>query len=113
MMMMLIKTPRFSLFFSLSLPLSIKKMPLFSKKITPTEITTNIDKATNPSVTELDWSLVFQICDAVNSSEIGAKEARKLLQKKMMSSDPKVQVLGLEVKKKRLLRKYFSHVVLF
>lgn len=72
-------------------------MPLFSKKITPTEITSNIEKATNPSVTELDWSLVFQICDSVNSSELGAKEARKLLQKKMMSNDPKVQVLGLEV----------------
>jgi hypothetical protein len=72
-------------------------MPLFSKKIVPTEITSNIEKATHPTVTELDWALVFQICDSVNSTELGAKEARKLLQKKMMASDPKTQVLGLEV----------------
>lgn len=72
-------------------------MPLFSKKIVPTDITTNIEKATNPSVTELDWALVFQICNSVNSSELGAKEARKLLQKKMVSNDPKTQVLALEV----------------
>jgi hypothetical protein len=72
-------------------------MPLFSKKIVPTEITSNIEKATHPTVTELDWALVFQICDAVNSTELGAKEARKLLQKKMMASEPKTQVLGLEV----------------
>lgn len=81
-------------------------MPLFSKKIVPTEITSNIEKATSPTVTELDWALVFQICDDVNSTELGAKEARKLLQKKMMSNDPKTQVLALEVcivttKKKR------------
>ncbi|CAO3617334.1 unnamed protein product [Mucor fragilis] len=72
-------------------------MPLFSKKIVPTDITTNIEKATNPSVAELDWALVFQICDSVNSSELGAKEARKLLQKKMISNDPKTQVLALEI----------------
>ncbi|GAN07366.1 TOM1-like protein 2-like [Mucor ambiguus] len=72
-------------------------MPLFSKKIVPTDITTNIEKATNPSVTELDWALVFQICDSVNASELGAKEARKLLQKKMISSDPKTQVIALEI----------------
>ncbi|KAI7908028.1 uncharacterized protein BX663DRAFT_482262 [Cokeromyces recurvatus] len=72
-------------------------MPLFSKKIIPTEITSNIEKAVNPSVTELDWTLVFQICDAVNSTELGAKEARKLLQKKMMSHDPKLQFLALEI----------------
>lgn len=72
-------------------------MPLFSKKITPTEITTLVEKATSPDVEELDWALVFQICDKVNSTELGAKEARKLLQKKMVSTNPKVQVLSLEV----------------
>ncbi|KAI9483086.1 MAG: hypothetical protein EXX96DRAFT_556786 [Benjaminiella poitrasii] len=72
-------------------------MPLFSKKIVPTEITSNIEKAVNPSTSELDWSLVFQICDSVNSTELGAKEARKLLQKKMMSNDPKTQFLALEI----------------
>ncbi|CAO3656311.1 unnamed protein product [Mucor hiemalis] len=72
-------------------------MPLFSKKIVPTEITSSIEKATSPTVTELDWALVFQICDAVNSTELGAKEARKLLQKKIMSNDPKTQVLALEI----------------
>ncbi|KAI8070553.1 uncharacterized protein B0P05DRAFT_550159 [Gilbertella persicaria] len=72
-------------------------MPLFSKKIVPTDITSNIEKATNPSVTELDWALVFQICDAVNSTDLGAKEARKLLQKKMMSNESKTQVLALEI----------------
>lgn len=80
-------------------------MPLFSKKIVPTDITANIEKATHPSVTELDWSLVFQICDAVNSTDMGAKEARKLLQKKMMSNDPKTQVLALEVKYRTIRKK--------
>lgn len=73
-------------------------MPLFSKKIVPTDITASIEKATNSSVSELDWALVFQICDSVNSTELGAKEARKLLQKKMISGDAKTQVLALEVK---------------
>lgn len=70
-------------------------MPLFSKKIVPTDITASIEKATYG--TELDWALVFQICDSVNSTELGAKEARKLLQKKMVSNDPNTQVLALEV----------------
>ncbi|KAI9261217.1 hypothetical protein EDC94DRAFT_503921, partial [Helicostylum pulchrum] len=72
-------------------------MPLFSKKIVPTDITASIEKATDPSVSELDWALVFQICDSVNSTELGAKEARKLLQKKMISTDAKTQVLALEI----------------
>ncbi|KAI8644416.1 hypothetical protein BD408DRAFT_481379 [Parasitella parasitica] len=72
-------------------------MPLFSKKIVPTDITTNIEKATDASAPELDWALVFQICNSVNSTDMGAKEARKLLQKKMSSNDPKTQVLALEI----------------
>ncbi|ORY94921.1 hypothetical protein BCR43DRAFT_494814 [Syncephalastrum racemosum] len=72
-------------------------MPLFSKKITPTTITANIEKATDASQTETDWSLVFQICDGVNSTELGAKEARKLLQKKMLSDKPQTQLLALEL----------------
>ncbi|CDH53101.1 predicted protein [Lichtheimia corymbifera JMRC:FSU:9682] len=51
---------------------------IFSKKITPTTITTNVEKATDPSMQEMDWSLVFAICDVVNNTEQGAKEARKL-----------------------------------
>ncbi|KAI7881740.1 uncharacterized protein EV154DRAFT_450422 [Mucor mucedo] len=70
-------------------------MPLFSKKIVPTDITASIEKATYGN--ELDWALVFQICDSVNSTDLGAKEARKLLQKKMMSNDPNTQVLALEI----------------
>lgn len=46
---------------------------------------------------ELDWSLVFAICDVVNNTEQGAKEARKLLQKKMLSDHPQTQILSLEV----------------
>ncbi|KAI8373531.1 hypothetical protein EDC96DRAFT_437891 [Choanephora cucurbitarum] len=72
-------------------------MPLFSKKIIPTDITSNIEKAVNPTVEELDWALVFQICGSINQSDMGAKEARKLLQKKMISNDPKTQVLALEI----------------
>ncbi|CEP09551.1 hypothetical protein [Parasitella parasitica] len=71
-------------------------MPLFSKKIVPTDITANIEKATDVSVSELDWELIFQICNSVNSTDTGAKEARKLLQKKMNSNEPKTQVLALE-----------------
>ena len=94
---------------------------IFSKKITPTTITANvgkytnrascremgiglckmrIEKATDPTLQELDWSLVFQICDVVNNTELGAKEARKLLQKKMLSNEPQTQVLALEVDSK-------------
>ncbi|CAO3622915.1 unnamed protein product [Cunninghamella blakesleeana] len=72
-------------------------MPLFSKKITPTTITSDIEKATSNSEGEVNWSLVFQICEVVNNSELGAKEARKLLQKKMLVNDPKTQVIALEM----------------
>ncbi|KAI9033659.1 hypothetical protein CLU79DRAFT_724800 [Phycomyces nitens] len=72
-------------------------MPLFSKKITPTEITADIEKATIPSATELDWTIAFGLCESVNGSELGAKEARKLLQKKMLSNDPNIQYLALEL----------------
>ncbi|KAI8379081.1 uncharacterized protein BYT42DRAFT_312460 [Radiomyces spectabilis] len=58
---------------------------------------TLVEKATDPSATELDWSLVFQICDVVNNTETGAKEARKLLQKKMLSTNPNTQVIALEL----------------
>ncbi|CDS14196.1 hypothetical protein LRAMOSA06366 [Lichtheimia ramosa] len=70
---------------------------IFSKKITPTTITTNVEKATDPSMQEMDWSLVFAICDVVNNTEQGAKEARKLLQKKMLADNPQTQVLALEL----------------
>ncbi|KAI9496950.1 hypothetical protein BDB00DRAFT_806146 [Zychaea mexicana] len=70
---------------------------IFSKKLTPTTITTNVEKATSPSSQELDWSLVFQVCDVVNNTELGAKEARKLLQKKMLANEPQTQVLALEM----------------
>ncbi|KAI8063616.1 hypothetical protein BC940DRAFT_108519 [Gongronella butleri] len=70
-------------------------MPLFSKKITPTTITTNIEKATTQQ--DLDWALVYEICQVVNNSELGAKEARKLLQKKMLTPVPKTQVISLEI----------------
>ncbi|KAI9300626.1 hypothetical protein BJ944DRAFT_272743 [Cunninghamella echinulata] len=72
-------------------------MPLFSKKIPPTTITTDIEKATSNTEGEVDWSLVFQICEVINNSELGAKEARKLLQKKMLVNDPKTQVVALEI----------------
>ncbi|KAI9321662.1 hypothetical protein BX666DRAFT_1904387 [Dichotomocladium elegans] len=45
----------------------------------------------------MDWSLVFQICDVVNNTDLGAKEARKLLQKKMLSSEAQTQILALEL----------------
>ncbi|KAI8089668.1 uncharacterized protein BX664DRAFT_333597 [Halteromyces radiatus] len=72
-------------------------MPLFSKKITPTTITKDIEKMTDSNQTEVDWALVFQICEVVNNSELGAKEARKLLQKKMLANDVNTQVISLEI----------------
>ncbi|KAI7863993.1 hypothetical protein BDF14DRAFT_1279980 [Spinellus fusiger] len=78
---------------------SLSTMPLFSKKMTPTDITANIDKATDPANTELDWSIVFVLCQSIQSTELGAKEARKLLQKKMLIKDTNTQVLALEVKR--------------
>ncbi|ORX45522.1 hypothetical protein DM01DRAFT_1340029, partial [Hesseltinella vesiculosa] len=70
-------------------------MPLFSKKLTPTTITTNIEKAVSQE--ELDWALMYEICEVVNNSELGAKEARKLLQKKMLLPNSKTQVISLEI----------------
>jgi hypothetical protein len=55
------------------------------------------EKMTSSDQTELDWALAFQVCELVNGSELGAKEARKLLQKKMLSNETKTQVLALEV----------------
>ncbi|KAL0086018.1 hypothetical protein J3Q64DRAFT_1739138 [Phycomyces blakesleeanus] len=72
-------------------------MPLFSKKILPTEITADIERATNPNTTELDWSIAFKLCESVNKTDLGAKEARKLLQKKMLSREPNTQLLALEL----------------
>ncbi|KAI8337183.1 hypothetical protein BC941DRAFT_426951 [Chlamydoabsidia padenii] len=72
-------------------------MPLFSKKITPTQITTMLDKMFKSEQQELDWGLTFQVCELVNTSTLGAKESRKLLQKKMLADDPKTQALALEV----------------
>ncbi|KAG0743306.1 hypothetical protein G6F57_010585 [Rhizopus arrhizus] len=72
-------------------------MFLFSKKVTPTEITTKIDQAVDEQLGELDWNRVFEICQLVNQNELGAKEARKQLQKKLMSSQPRLQVMCLEV----------------
>lgn len=57
----------------------------------------HLEKATDPSMQEMDWSLVFAICDVVNNTEQGAKEARKLLQKKMLADQPQTQILALEV----------------
>ncbi|KAF7729164.1 hypothetical protein EC973_004932 [Apophysomyces ossiformis] len=55
----------------------------------------------------MDWSLVFQICDVVNNTETGAKEARKLLQKKMLANNPQTQVLALEVSLVVIIRTRF------
>ncbi|KAG2187595.1 hypothetical protein INT44_005284, partial [Umbelopsis vinacea] len=74
-------------------------MPIFSKKITPTSITADIDQATNPTQQELDWGLVVQISEAINKTDLGAKEARKLLQKKITSNNVETQVLGFQLLK--------------
>lgn len=58
-----------------------------------------IERATSPEQQELDWGLVVQISEAVNNTELGAKEARKLLQKKTVSSNAKTQALSLQVSK--------------
>lgn len=55
------------------------------------------EQATNPAQQELDWGLVVQISEAINKTELGAKEARKLLQKKIISNNVESQVLALQV----------------
>jgi hypothetical protein len=56
-----------------------------------------VDQAVDEQLGELDWNRVFEICQLVNQNELGAKEARKQLQKKLMSSQPRLQVMCLEV----------------
>ncbi|RUS14240.1 hypothetical protein BC937DRAFT_94136 [Endogone sp. FLAS-F59071] len=73
-------------------------MGIFSQKIPATSITTNIERATAPDQQGEDWDLIIQICNSVNSSELGAKEARKLLQKKLVSAESvNTKVLALSV----------------
>ncbi|KAI8988821.1 hypothetical protein BDB01DRAFT_783248, partial [Pilobolus umbonatus] len=73
-------------------------MGLFSKKIKPTCITaTHIEQLTDPSKTELDWPVILELCEAIAITELGEKEARKSLQRKMMSQDPRVQILSFQV----------------
>lgn len=45
----------------------------------------------------VDWTSVFEICKLVSQNKPGAKEARKLLQKKMMDNNPRIQMTSLEV----------------
>lgn len=45
----------------------------------------------------VDWTSVFEICKLVSQNKTGAKEARKLLQKKMMDNNPRIQMTSLEV----------------
>lgn len=44
-----------------------------------------------------DVTLVIAICDLINSSELGAKEARKVIQRKLCTGDSVVQLLALKV----------------
>lgn len=56
-----------------------------------------VEKLTRNDNQELDWGLFYQVCEKVHSSPLAAKESRKLLQKKMVSDDPRTQTLALEV----------------
>ncbi|KAI8582840.1 hypothetical protein K450DRAFT_225054 [Umbelopsis ramanniana AG] len=67
-------------------------MSIFSRKTPTTEITQNIELATQPTVQSEDWGLIFSICQQVTNSETGAKEARKALQKKLNSNVAATQV---------------------
>jgi hypothetical protein len=60
----------------------------------------NIEKITNPTARELDWATIFLLCNSVNSTKKGARDARKMLQKKMMITNPQIQVFALEVTNK-------------
>ncbi|KAI8884590.1 hypothetical protein K501DRAFT_271546 [Backusella circina FSU 941] len=71
-------------------------MMFFSKKSADPEVTLHIEKITNPVARELDWATAFLLCNSVNSTKMGAKDARKILQKKMMVPNPQTQVLALE-----------------
>jgi len=72
-------------------------MGLFSKKIKPTRITAYIDQLTHPTKSELDWNAVFELCEALNTTELGEKEARKVCQKKLQSTEPQALVLTIEL----------------
>ncbi|CEI90569.1 hypothetical protein RMCBS344292_04891 [Rhizopus microsporus] len=69
-------------------------MFLFSKK-SSSEITSKIEQTVNEET--VDWTSVFEICKLVSQNKTGAKEARKLLQKKMMDNNPRIQMTSLEI----------------
>ncbi|PHZ08096.1 uncharacterized protein RHIMIDRAFT_242048 [Rhizopus microsporus ATCC 52813] len=69
-------------------------MFLFSKK-SSSEITSKIEQTVNQET--VDWTSVFEICKLVSQNKSGAKEARKLLQKKMMDNNPRIQMTSLEI----------------
>ncbi|RUP47166.1 hypothetical protein BC936DRAFT_146058 [Jimgerdemannia flammicorona] len=72
-------------------------MGIFSQKVPATSITANIERATAPDQQGLDWELLIQICNVVNTTELGAKEARKLLQKKLVQGETNTKILALSM----------------
>jgi hypothetical protein len=62
---------------------------------------------TDPAQTEEDWALIFSICQEVNRTELGGKEARKALQKKMNSNLPATQIHVFTVR--CTIHQYITH----
>ena len=69
------------------------KMPLFGGS----PFDADVERATSDTKTEEDWSLIIEICDKINQSPSGAKDAMKSLMKRLKYSSPRVVMHSLSL----------------
>ncbi|XP_018496743.2 LOW QUALITY PROTEIN: signal transducing adapter molecule 1 [Galendromus occidentalis] len=70
-------------------------MPIFGFGGTPIE--QEIEKATKETVIKEDVSIMYELCDRVNASPEGTKEAYRCLTKRLQNPNPRVALLTLSL----------------